>query len=492
MPLYNNINPYFVFLDGIYYLYKSTLLTVKDLQQNENEKVIAVSEPECDKNKETYSSFKTYSSLLNNQDLIISKISSFNISYKLYNIYQINQKDYVNKNLEGRLSQIKLDEEEFQNTKILSRNNKSDKIQLIEDNASVASQQTGSNNGGGISNLGIRNKKGDNNYECGKFKKIRLINIILILIGLIILIFQYVLFIYIQKTIFNNDISLLEFNEFTRIYFQLFSSIINIVCLDNFLNCMKITDIFIDNYKKNNVEYKDDFDYTELILNQNILFAERIMEKKNNLVNIHKTIGNNDYNKLFGKKIKFYRITQNIVNNKNYYNLTSVNMQFSEAILVMCNSFQILCQENDNLIFFLSGKDDPFNFINEYLGQFINLNDYQKNFYEMIFNYKYYYEQFNNINDQLQKKFNSVSKTLSYYISFYLTLNTILILFITSLTYIYTIYFELLLMKIINYINMIMNVKNDEFNFTDVFFQKIENLETILQFYNNDPIKTIL
>ncbi len=89
---------------------------------------------------------------------------------------------------------------------------------------------------------------------------------------------------------------------------------------------------------------EDYFDYHELFVSQNILLAEKIMKKKNNLVNIHKTIGNNDYNKLFGKKIKFYRITQNIVNNKNYYNLTSVNMQFSEAILVMCNSFQILCQ----------------------------------------------------------------------------------------------------------------------------------------------------
>ena len=100
-PLYNNnINPYFVFLDGFYYLHKSTLITMKDLQQNkkENEILIAVSEPELYKNNEIHSfGFKKYSSLLVNQDLVISKISSFKISDKLYNIYQIDIKDYENK-----------------------------------------------------------------------------------------------------------------------------------------------------------------------------------------------------------------------------------------------------------------------------------------------------------------------------------------------------------------------------------------------------------
>ena len=38
---------------------------------------------------------------------------------------------------------------------------------------------------------------------------------------------------------------------------------------------------------------------------------------------------------------------------------------------------------------------------------------------------------------------------------------------------------------------MIMNIKNDDYNFVHIFSQKIENLETILQFYNFDPIKSV-
>ena len=215
------------------------------------------------------------------------------------------------------------------------------------------------------------------------------------------------------------------------------------------------------------------------------------MEKRNNLVNIHKFIGNKNYNKLFGKKLDFYRLTQRVINEYYQYNITSVNMEFSEAILVICNSFQILAQENNDLIYLLAGKDEPFYFVNYLVRESKFLTDYQKNFYEMIFNYKYYYEEFNNINDQLKDIINSKFRFMRIFIYIYLTFNTILLLFICSLMYLFNISFEFIIMKIINYINMLINVKNDEFNFIDIFFQKIENLEAILQFYNINPIKTI-
>ena len=92
----------------------------------------------------------------------------------------------------------------------------------------------------------------------------------------------------------------------------------------------------------NNNEEEDYFDYHLLFVRQNILLTEKIMEKRNNLVNIHKYIRNKNYNKLFGKKINFYRLIQNLINEYYQYNITSVNMEFSEAILVICNLFQIL------------------------------------------------------------------------------------------------------------------------------------------------------
>ena len=201
------------------------------------------------------------------------------MSDKLYNIYQIDIKDYENKKkIEKKISQINFKEEELLNT--LTKAKKSDKIQLIEDNASVASHQTGSNNSGGISNLNIRNKKGDNIYEYGRLYKIKIINIVLILVALIIVILEYIILNSFQKINYNGDISLFQFNELYKLYFHLFSSIISVSCIDNFYKCLKIIDIFIHNYILNNNEEEDYFDYHELFVSQNILLAEKIMKKK--------------------------------------------------------------------------------------------------------------------------------------------------------------------------------------------------------------------
>jgi hypothetical protein len=71
-------------------------------------------------------------------------------------------------------------------------------------------------------------------------------------------------------------------------------------------------------------------------------------------------------------------------------------MQFSEAILVMCNSFQLLAHPGkDNKIMILGGEKDPFLDINKKMQATPTkdyLNDYEKEFYEMILNYKNYFK----------------------------------------------------------------------------------------------------
>ena len=46
-------------------------------------------------------------------------------------------------------------------------------------------------------------------------------------------------------------------------------------------------------------------------------------------------------------------------------------------------------------------------------------------------------------------------------------------------------------MKILNFINMTINTKNDNFNYLEIFLKKIEILQIILQIYNGDPIKAV-
>ena len=494
VPLFNNDGHHFIIFDGFYNINKNTLITLQDFEENLNpkEKIIGVSEPELEKNNETYSiPFKKYITWQNNLGFEISKISTFNISVKLYNIYIINKKEkdkkYQKKIEQTRESKIEDEDEEEQNSFNKKNTNKVEKAALLEDNASVASQQAGSTFSTGISSIGGRNKKKDNIYEYGGFNKIKKINFIAILVALVILVVEYFYINSLRNQTYNNNISLLQYREFYKLYFQLFSSILAISCIQYKSGCLRIIDPFVDQLP----ELSKEEIYNYFII-QNKYLAKQMMEKRNYLVNIHKCIGNKKYNQLFGKEITYLRLSQNIISNSLILNLTNIKMQFSEAILVICNSYQLLAEESNYKVDFLNGEKDPFLYMNNKFKENNNyLSDYEKEYYEMILNYKNYFREFNIINDELNTIIISKSSFIKIFIYFYLTFDTSMLVLIGSLMYLYSISFEFILIKIINFINMTMNIKNDDFNFNTTFSKKIENLETILQFYNSDPVKAV-
>ena len=137
---------------------------------------------------------------------------------------------------------------------------------------------------------------------------------------------------------YNNNNSLLEYRDFYKLYFQLFSSTLGIACIYR-NKCITLAGIFIDKYLPESIE---EFNYTLFILIQNQILSKQLLEKRSYLNNIHKCIGNEKYNILFGKEINYYKVSQNIYNKRVIFNLTSVKVEFSEAILIICNSFQIL------------------------------------------------------------------------------------------------------------------------------------------------------
>ena len=142
----------------------------------------------------------------------------------------------------------------------------------------------------------------------------------------------------------------------------------------------------------------------------------------------------------------------------------------------MCNSFKLLAEQcGQHNINILSGENDPFLYLN---GQFESeknqeyINDYKKEFYEMIINYKNYFREFNLINDEIDSIITSKSIFIKVFIYIYLTIDTSMIIFAGSLMYLYTITFESILIKIINFINMTINIKNDDFSFNSTFSKK--------------------
>jgi hypothetical protein len=249
-----------------------------------------------------------------------------------------------------------------------------------------------------------------------------------------------------------------------------------------------LTNIFTEQYFKENPSKKF-FNYTIISLIQNDILSKLLLERRNNLVDIHKNLGNKEYNKLFGKKINYLRISQNLVHGKMNLSLTELNIQFSEALLIMCNSFQALTNITQNPIYFLNKTDNPFSLLNKYNNH--TLNDFQREFYEMIINFKLYYKEFNFINIRLSDQLFLKSSYITIILFIFVIFNNLIFLVIGILIHIYTLCFENILIKILNYVNMIINSKNDDFIFNNIFSKKINNLRTILEFYNEDPLKAI-
>ena len=497
-PLFNNDNNYFILFDGLFFLHKHTIVTMIDYEKNKNaeEKLFAVSEPELEKNAEAYSiPLKKYNIWQINQGYVMSKVSSFNISFKLYSIYLLVPRDKEMKNKYDkslnllRDDKIFEDEDEEEQRNSFHRNTRIEKLAIIDDNASMASQATINSHERGLSGLNLRNRKKDTFYEYSGFNKLQKIIHITIILILIILIIQYFHLYSLENDTKNNTNSFLEYREFYKLYFQLFSLTLSVACIQEENSCRSLISYFTDQYFNSYPE--DEFNVTKFFYMQNEILARKIMDKKMYMVNLHYYIGEEKYKNFFDKPIDYIRISQTFIKDDIKFDIIPVKTQFSEAILLVCNSFKFLTTPNDtkSSIYFLNKTKEPFTFINT-IRKEKELLTYQKEIYEMILNYKVYSREFDSINNNITIILNEKSNVIQIFIYLYIALDTIMNLFVGLLIYLYVSFFEEIIIKILNYINMRMNVKNDDFKFDEKFTKKLENLEIILQLFN-EPLKAI-
>ena len=454
MPLFSTDFHHFIIFDGFFDIKKYTFITLQDFEEylSPKEKIIGVSEPNMEENNETYSMpINQYISMQNSEGFEVTKISTFNISIKSYNIYVLNKKEKTdntkNKILkpidQPRPNKMEDDEEEEQNSYEKKNSDKVEKIVLLEDNASVSSQQSGINLSTGISSIGIRNKKKDNIFEYGGFNRIKNIDYLIIIIIIILLIIEYFYLLILKNQSHTNSITFLQYREFYKLYFQLFSLILGVSCIEYNNDCLRMIDPF--SFQFNEIPLEE---IKKFFVIQNKFLAKQMMEKKVYLVNIHNCIGNKKYNKLFNKEIQYLRLGQNFSSGSLQLYITNVKMQFSEALLVMCNSFQLLAEQSgQHKMNILNGENEPFFDINKQLEENKYneyLSNYKKDFYEMILNYKNYFREFNLINNELDGLVTSKSIFIKVFVYVYITVDTSLIMFVGCLIYLYTITFEII------------------------------------------------
>ena len=165
-------------------------------------------------------------------------------------------------------------------------------------------------------------------------------------------------------------------------------------------------------------------------------------------------------------------------------------MPFSDAILLSCNSFQTIVNNTKNeSVYILNKKINPLPYLSEEEVEFFS--DYRKEISEMILNYKIFKDNFININQKFVDILASQSQKIELFVYMYICLTMLICLYILGLLYMYLFKFEQIIIKILNYVNMVRNFKNEKYNFSSLFLQKIENLKTILNIYSDDSIKAI-
>ena len=491
-PLFNyDYNNNFILLDGSFYLYKNTLMTLQDTKNPDDatQKIISVSKLELETPPQIYTmKFKKYVYLTEKNNYKITKVFSFWINNKYVSIYSVYPKE---KDISKKLKRVSFFFNEPEKTEDDYKNLIGSKNlgKYIEDTASINSQQVSYNNNINlISGLGIKNKKKENIYEESNLYKIRNIYYLLIPIIIIFSIIEILHLSDLKQGDYNNDYSIIYFNEFYKLYFQLFSTILSVVCIQHKNGCRNIMNIYSS--KIYGFDYY--FNCSRFFEGQNQVLAEEILEGKSKLINIHQHLGSEKYKKIFEEAVPYIRISKTFNDNQIHLSLKNVSVIFTEAILISINSFQLIVNNTSNQpIYLLNKRKEPFLYFDQYEKNAKNLSDYQKEFYEMILNYKIYYEQFTSIYFKLLEAFFEQARRIKIYNYFYLNASYAIILIIMILLFIYMINFEHLIAKIINYINMIINIKEDSFNFNEEFSKKIKNLEIILNIFEENPINAV-
>ena len=490
-PLFNfDFNSYYLLFDGTFYLYKKSILTFENCENSKNriQKIISVSQPDLEDPPEIYSmKFSKYLIWLDKKGALLTKLFEHNFSTKIYTVYSITSKEQKTLKRRSRNSLFQrdsigdIDMSEFKS----NFQNKKQMENLIQDTSSVASHQISNNYAMASSGYGLKNKRRENMYRYSSLYKIK--NTLMISVPIILLIYILEIFHlnHLRDENINNDYSIVKFDEIYKIYFQLFSSTLSMACIKIKDGCKSIASGKIRNYEN----FKH-FNFSHFLSAQIKLFAHELLLKKGNLIKIHQNIGNEKYKAIFEEKVNYTRIGKAFINGDLALILANVTIPFSEAILIACNSFQIIVNNTNNeYVYILNKKKDPFFYLTQ--DEIKAFSDYQKEISEMILNYKIYKNQFININQKFINTLAEQSQKIELYIYLYFHLTMLICIYILFLLCIYLLYFEQIIIKILNYVNMIKNSKNDNFNFSELFLAKIKNLEIILNIYIENPLKAI-
>ena len=497
-PFFSNENYNYILFNGTYAFNKNTIISEIDLSHKTEieEKILGVSGSNLEYDKEANSTITMhkYIDWQSQQGYKLSKLFSYRISIRLYNVYQLDiKRQKKEKKFDSTVKVYKTRASEVENNSMEEiEDNKDNRIKIYEETNSISSSVQISTYSRGITSLGMNKGKKENFFKYNMFNFIQKSVYFSFLLILIVIVIEYLFFGKFQNNISNNHNSYINYRSFYRLYYQLFASILGVACIPVDIegkNCRNFISIFNTVYSKgypNNT-----FNFTEYLLIQNQILSQKLMEGKANIIKINEYIGEEKYREIFNSKIKNIQITQKIVDQKMIFLTKETTIDFFDAILILCNSFGILTENISYTltqpIYFLNKTETPFSNVNNQK----ELTSYQEEVYKMILNYKYYSKEFAYVDSQIFEAIDKKSGSIKVFIFFFVILNVFLYFIVAFFIYLFLLSFNKIVISVLNYIIITIETKNEGFDFKDTFNKKINNLEIILELYKGNPLDAI-
>ena len=515
--LYNDELNDFIILNGIYRIEKNSIITTfkKNCNNGLEEEIIfgvsndiLLSNNPGDKINISQISksliFLKNSLKLKNYNLKLLQV--YEIGITKYNIYFLHEK---RKNLENSTKIYKIPQKQllqsetnniqltdYDDNEIEFENNK--KTFELEDTGSVGSQQVStsndrSSNSGGLSKT--KNRKGTKNivsYE--RIFKVQKFIFIFIVLLVSFTIFYLVNFKVTKEKIrlINSSFSL--FRNFCRYYYLLISAIPCLICIPQNKTkneCENYINIFNKEYS--NIYPEENFNFSTFIIEKNKITIDILIEAKQDIFTLSKTLGDKKFEEFFTEKHIYLGINK-IEENKNNISLEIAiqPLDFIDVLSLIGNSFQIFAKSESNIlqkpIFLLTYHGNPFGFL---AGNNRDLSEFQMTTYRILLNCLDTFQHLSSINTQFSDLYSKKTKMLSTNFYIFHHLNIFIILVIIMLLFYYVNTINELVKKIINYIDNKISYKSPQFDFSQLFSQKLEKLNILLTIYTKDPINIL-
>ena len=378
--------------------------------------------------------------------------------------------------------------EDYTNTNNYSSNNAQNINDFLEETASQSSAMTKSS-----SNALWKANKANSRNEQYNFTSKKFLNLQLLLGGLLITLLVLMIFLIKQLNNLKNDLSnyynnYFDLQQFVRTFQQFSYGFMSVVCIvmDNYGNCKEYLST-LDT---------EEFNLTLFIKEQNIILAGFCSDSIAKIIMISEVINDKRLIELFTGNISYHIVNSNIYKGIYYLTQNTMDTSFSDALTLLSNNMGIITSPESKIktrvkepIYLISGLEEPFKNIRNISEK---ISDYQIAVYTYLINYKLFVVRFSDLSIRLNELINMKNqKGINILYLFHNIIFIVMIFQIITLLF-YLLIYNGILAQIINSIILKLNmIFDDENDFRKLFKVKINQLESIVCIYSNNPINQI-